>query len=136
MSEDVRALMDRVAALIEEAEHADPVSRQRLKAVLGAVLEVHGLALHRVREIVGDDAFSACAADPVVGTVLLMHDLHPVGLADRVKSALPEGSTVMRADEELVWVQVPSGTPRRWVEARLAEMAPEALSVRIDAEAT
>src|SRR6476469_4839259 len=44
--------------------------------------------LHRVWAVLSDDQRSALADDPSVASMLLMHDLYPVSLEDRVQEAL------------------------------------------------
>ena len=130
---DVQQLMDRVAGLVEEAEQAgDPVARQRAKALVAAVLELHGLALARLPAVVGPGAFEACALDPVIGSVLLVHDLHPHPLERRVRSVLPDGVTLVSADRGTVRVRAPSGTPRRELERAIADVAPDAEQIVVD----
>jgi Fe-S cluster biogenesis protein NfuA/nitrite reductase/ring-hydroxylating ferredoxin subunit len=61
---------------------------------VSAVVQMHGVGLERILSLLfaaGDDGeriAMALAEDPLVATLLLIHDLHPVPLADRVQGAL------------------------------------------------
>ncbi len=52
------------------------------------MLQVHGEGLARLLEIVGEETAKELAEDPDVGSVLLIHDLYPVPLDQRVAEAL------------------------------------------------
>ncbi|HWD85655.1 MAG TPA: NifU family protein [Solirubrobacteraceae bacterium] len=55
--------------------------------LVGAVVSLYGDGLERIVAALGDRA-QELAADPLVATLLLIHDLHPVPLAERVQAAL------------------------------------------------
>ncbi len=91
------ALVARVLGLtarLEELE--DPEARAVAEDLVGAVTEMHGDGLARVMAALdGNDPTlervrSELAADGVVASLLLMHDLHPVPLEARVLEALDE----------------------------------------------
>src|SRR5690242_2846679 len=76
---------------------ADPAAKEQARALVAAVLELHREALARAVEIVGGvDAgagaagrtMAALAADDLVASVLLLHDLHPIAADERVARAL------------------------------------------------
>ena len=56
--------------------------------LLGEMLDLHGEGLARMLAALAPDTRTSLAADPVVAAMLLVHDLHPVSLADRVGIAL------------------------------------------------
>ena len=58
--------------------------------LLGEMLDLHGEALRRIWAALDPDARERLAADPVVGQTLLVHDLHPVPLEERVAAALEQ----------------------------------------------
>ena len=83
------ALIDRVQRLTGELEGVtDPAARSIAEQLMAALLELYGEGLERVLELVGDDAVRALADDGVVGSLLLIHDLYPVPLEERVDEAL------------------------------------------------
>ncbi len=92
---DFQALLQRLDGLIREAQQAgDPAARARWQQIVQAVLEVHGAGLERLLEHVaeagepGRAILDACARDDVVGGLLLLHNVHPLGVEARVERAL------------------------------------------------
>jgi Fe-S cluster biogenesis protein NfuA len=75
---DERALIGRIEGLLDEA---DP----RTVEVAGALLDLYGEGLRRIVARVGA---SELADDELVAHLLLLHDLHPVPVEDRVRGAL------------------------------------------------
>ncbi len=73
---------------------ADPASAQQrvqeLESHLGELLAMYGDGLTRIHAVLDDQQRAALAQDPVVASVLLMHDLYPVSLEARVHEALDE----------------------------------------------
>ncbi len=49
---------------------------------------MHGEALGRIRDLIDDDTAQRLLADPAVAGVLLIHDMYPVSLEERVVQAL------------------------------------------------
>ncbi len=90
---------DRVAkleSLLEAVESLDdPVARERATEVVQALVELYGAGLERIvsqlaeRDADGELA-EAMAEDELVSHLLLLHDLHPVPLEERVRGALGE----------------------------------------------
>jgi hypothetical protein len=69
----------RVEALVAELEAVrDEAVREKARALVQAVLDVHGEGLRRLLALAGpDSAARFAAADELVGSLLLLHDLHP-----------------------------------------------------------
>jgi Fe-S cluster biogenesis protein NfuA/nitrite reductase/ring-hydroxylating ferredoxin subunit len=91
---DPAALIERVQELSEEVERL-PESRSRAvaEALLGAVLELYGDGLERIVAAIdrSDDAAAIrerLAEDGMVASLLLIHDLYPVPISERVEEAL------------------------------------------------
>jgi Fe-S cluster biogenesis protein NfuA/nitrite reductase/ring-hydroxylating ferredoxin subunit len=88
-------LIARVQRLTEELERiGDPAARRTAEELLAAVLELHGEGLGRIGHAL-DEAGEAgvkvkqeLLEDGVVSSLLLIHDLYPVGLEERVRDAL------------------------------------------------
>ena len=94
-ADDFRGRMQRLDALIREAERfADPAVQAHTREIVGALLELHGAGLERVLEHlagageVGRAAIDALARDELVGSLLLLHGLHPLDVETRVLGAL------------------------------------------------
>jgi len=79
----------RVERLLEAVE-ALPDARARAAALAAvqAVVELYGSALARIVAQVGPGTARALAGDEQVGHLLLVHDLHPLGVEERVQEAL------------------------------------------------
>ncbi len=92
---EVDELISRVQRLTEEVERIeDPRARRTAEELLAAVLELHGEGLARIGRAL-DEAGEAGVAvkgemleDGVISSLLLIHDLYPIGLEDRVREAL------------------------------------------------
>jgi Fe-S cluster biogenesis protein NfuA/nitrite reductase/ring-hydroxylating ferredoxin subunit len=75
----------------------DPAARATAMEAIQAVLELHGIALDRMLELIVEQAgeqgtalLASFAGDDRVGNVLMLHGLHPVAIATRVAQALDE----------------------------------------------
>jgi Fe-S cluster biogenesis protein NfuA/nitrite reductase/ring-hydroxylating ferredoxin subunit len=74
---------------------ADPVARQTATGVVQALLDLYGAGLERIVDEIsaGDqdgELARAFAEDELISHLLLLHGLHPVPLAERVRGALGE----------------------------------------------
>jgi hypothetical protein len=83
---------ERVEALIADLEAApDAPVTAAARELVGLVLELHGAGLARLLELAsaaaGPGLLAVLAADEAVGGLLLLHDLHPLGLEARVRAA-------------------------------------------------
>jgi Fe-S cluster biogenesis protein NfuA len=150
--------MARIDELVGELEGlSDPATRARVEELIGAVLELHGDALHRMLDAVSDQdgggaaLFGVFAADELVRSVLLVHDLHPISLADRVERALESVRPIMHGhngdvqllgiEDEVVRLRLvgscegcPSSelTMKAAVEKALYEAAPELAGIEVE----
>jgi hypothetical protein len=87
--------MRRIEVLVAELEDCgDPAIRARARALVQAVLELHGAGLSRLLEVasehgeVGRALAESFLRDELVASLLLLHDLHPHDLATRAGAAL------------------------------------------------
>src|ERR1700678_4414979 len=92
---DAERALQRAQDLSEALERLpDGQARQVGEDVLGTMLDLYGEGLRRILGIVdgagaaGRQVREGLAADGVVASLLLIHDLHPVPLAVRVQEAL------------------------------------------------
>jgi Fe-S cluster biogenesis protein NfuA/nitrite reductase/ring-hydroxylating ferredoxin subunit len=88
-------LIDRVQELSSRLESLpDGPARSLAEELVAAVVQMYGSGLERIVAAVaeagpaGEGIRDALAADPVVASLLLIHDLYPVPLEERVMSAL------------------------------------------------
>lgn len=92
---ETEQLVQRVQELQERLQATgDASTREAADALISAVVQMYGAGLERIVEILAraGDAGRAIASslsdDELVSTLLLIHDLHPVPLAERVQAAL------------------------------------------------
>ncbi len=110
--EQARGHVARVEALLEEVESlADPRARAKATEMVQALLELYGEGLARVMAHVAEGGEpsvpEALAGDELVSHLLLLHDLHPLSVDERVLAALDEVRPYLEShsgDVELVGV--------------------------------
>lgn len=91
---DPAACGERIEALLEASAVGGPLARERAEELVRLVVDLYGAGLERVLELVheagalDDDLADALADDQLVSSLLLVHGLHPYGVADRVERAL------------------------------------------------
>jgi Fe-S cluster biogenesis protein NfuA len=76
--------MDNASRLEELVAGLDPAGEE----LAGALMDLYGEGLERIMAAVDDETRARLADDGVIGSLLLMHGLHPVGLEPRVREAL------------------------------------------------
>jgi Fe-S cluster biogenesis protein NfuA len=116
---NLRAAGDRIEQLVDELRAtADPRTRDRAEELLRLVTELYGAGLARVVELAGATApglVDALVADDLVGSLLLVHGLHPGSLADRVEAALDQVRPLLSShggDVELLELDEEAGAVR------------------------
>ena len=137
-------LFRRIDELVHQLdEMPDQKNRETARALMGAILELQGAGLERMMDIVfetgdaGKAAIRKFAADELISSLLLLHDLHPDDLETRVQRALWKA----HANAELV--SVFEGTVRLRltgsgcglrdsVEALVRDAAPDLVALVID----
>jgi Fe-S cluster biogenesis protein NfuA len=99
-----RSRIERVDSLIREVERSpDPEARARTHELLQTVIELHGAALERILEKLaeadesGPALIDSLAGDDLVGSILLLHGLHPLDLETRVRQALDKVRPLLRS---------------------------------------
>jgi Fe-S cluster biogenesis protein NfuA/nitrite reductase/ring-hydroxylating ferredoxin subunit len=99
-------LLERVQRLSERVERLDdPEARDTAQELVAAILEMHGAGLATIGGVLdeagpaGEVAKAKLVADPVVASLLLIHDLYPVPLEQRVGEALEEVRPYMESHD-------------------------------------
>ncbi len=94
---DAQRAGERVEALLAElGSQAGPEVAATAEELVSCLVELYGAGLAAIAEIVGQDAeagprlMGELAADPLVESLLLLHDLHPLPAGDRVRRAIDE----------------------------------------------
>ena len=91
---NTREAGERVERLLADlGSVADAVVREKAEDLARTLVELYGAGLERVVEIVaerpdGEQIVGALADDKFVGSLLVLHDLHPVPVTERVQKAL------------------------------------------------
>ena len=101
--------IDRIVTQVNNL--ADKEAREAALHLVQAVMELHATAIERIMEIASDAGdpgwaiIDEFARDPRVSNVLLLHDLHPIDIETRVRTALDEVRPYLRShggDVELI----------------------------------
>jgi Fe-S cluster biogenesis protein NfuA len=94
--QDTQAAGERVEALLSELRtQAGPQVAATAEELVSCLVELYGAGLARITEIVGSDEagpglMDKLVADPLVESLLLVHDLHPLDTSTRVRRAVEE----------------------------------------------
>lgn len=96
MAEDneLRAASDRIETLMAELAAASPAVQAKTEELVGLLMRLYGGGLDRILSIVDEAGaaagpiFASLAADELVSTLMVLHDLHPLDLELRVGRAL------------------------------------------------
>jgi Fe-S cluster biogenesis protein NfuA/nitrite reductase/ring-hydroxylating ferredoxin subunit len=90
----LHATGERINTLLEASAAGGVVARERAEELVRLVADLYGAGLERVLTILhegghlGDDMLDALAADDLVSSLLLVHNLHPYDVQTRVEQAL------------------------------------------------
>jgi len=86
---DLRTVGDRIEVVLDELRSSlDQRAWERVEEVIGLVTDLYGGGLERVLELVSADDVEQLIADDLVGSLLVLHGLHPLDLEARVLAAL------------------------------------------------
>jgi Fe-S cluster biogenesis protein NfuA len=109
---EFRQRIQEIETLIHEVERfADPAAQAHTRALVQALLDIHGAGLARLLDHVelggthGRSIIDALARDSLVSSLLVLHGLHPLDLETRVRQALDHVRPYLRShggDVELV----------------------------------
>lgn len=131
---------------------ADPAARSIATDLLASVLQFHTAALERMLKLVegsqdGTKVLAGFDADPLVRSVLLVHNLHPDSLDARVRRAITDLEPLVKkrgasleliaAEGGLVRARIRGGDGRPLgpaVEQAIRSAAPDAVQVIIEDE--
>jgi len=101
---EFQAELQRLDGMLQDVERsADAAAREQTRAIVRAVLTLHGAGLERLLShlegagAAGRPILDACATDDVVSGLLLLHGLHPLDVVTRVHQALDEVRPYLRS---------------------------------------
>ena len=148
--DDAQAAGERVETLIAELRaQAGPQAAATAEELVSCLVELYGAGLATIIELVGEpELMDKLVADPLVESLLLVHDLHPLDTSTRVRRAvedvLPQlGSHAGEVeylgldDQGVLRLRLTQGgcsadTVRDLIEKAVAAAAPEAAGVSIE----
>jgi Fe-S cluster biogenesis protein NfuA len=156
---DAQKAGERVEALLAElGSQAGPQVAATAEELVSCLVELYGAGLAEIVRIIGEDAedgprlMAKLAADPLVESLLLLHDLHPLPVADRVRRAIeavmpqlgPHAGQVefdgvdeagvihLRLERSGHGCQSSSGPAAAAIEQAVADAAPDAAGVDVE----
>lgn len=157
MTDSLREMGDRVEAILESIKGANPATaRAKAEELVRTIVQLYGTGLSRLLEIVHESAgehasaiFERLAEDKLVAGLLLLHDLHPHTLEERVHNALErvrpylksheggvaiteirDGVVFLRMEGSCNGCPASAETVRTAIERAIIEAAPEITEVR------
>jgi Fe-S cluster biogenesis protein NfuA len=159
--QDAQAAGERVETLLTELRsHAGPQVAATAEELVSCLVELYGAGLAQIVAIVGTDEgdgsgsrlMDKLVADPLVESLLLVHDLHPLDTSTRIRRAveqvLPQlGATAgeieyqglddqgivhLRLERTAGGCQSTAGQIQTVIEQAVAGAAPEAAAVAIE----
>jgi Fe-S cluster biogenesis protein NfuA len=156
---DARATGERVEALLAELRtRAGPQAGDAAEELVGCLVELYGAGLTAIVALLSADAeagprlLAALAGDPLVESLLLVHDLHPLDADARIDRALEQVRAQLGShagvieylgidDQGVAGLRLTasghgcgssSSTVRQTVEDAVAEAAPEVAGVHVE----
>ena len=156
---DARAVGQRVEALLAELRtRAGPQAGDVAEELVGCLVELYGSGLTTIVATLGADPeagprlLAALAGDPLVESLLLVHDLHPLDADTRIERALErvraqlgshagvieylgiddQGVAGLRLTASGHGCGSSSSTARQAVEDAIADAAPEVAGVQVE----
>ena len=95
--QNAQAAGEKVEALLAELlSQAGPQVASTAEELVGCLVELYGAGLAEIVRVLGEDAeggprlLDRLVADPLVESLLLVHDLHPLDTSTRVRRAVEE----------------------------------------------
>ncbi len=151
------ALIQRVEELTAQVEQLpDPVARRTAEDLVSAVIDMYGQGLERIVEVLDEDESAGeikqqIADDGIVASLMLIHDLYPVPVEERVAEALDnvrpymeshggnvelvsleEGVARIRLEGSCDGCPASSSTLELAIKTALEETAPDLLGIEVE----
>jgi hypothetical protein len=99
---DLEGTLSQITALVEGVEHLpDREARERARALVHAVLDIHRVGLARVLALAGareggSQLVDELAEDRAIALLLSLHELHPRDVESRVAAAVEQAAARLR----------------------------------------
>ena len=127
--EALEALLARVEGL------GDGEARDAALSAIQGLLGIYGEALRRITAISPPEVLEALRADELLSQLLLLHDLHPATLEDRIASALEEVRPYMGSHGGgIELVEVSDGVARVRLEGTCSGCAASTVTLKLAVE--
>ena len=136
---DARAAGERVEELLAELRaRSGPEAAGAAEELVTCLVRLYGAGLETIMRTIGDDSRlqALLVADPLVESLLLVHDLHPLDASARIKRALGRmgtGAEFLGVDSAgIVHVRLGHGcgSTTEIVEQAITDAAPETTGVQ------
>jgi len=156
-SSPLRAVGDRIESLLAELRAInEPRARKTAEELVRSLLELYGGGIERMMEIcydspIGGELFDQFAADDLVASLLLLHDLHPEDTETRIGRALDSvrpylathggNVTLLGVQEGVVHLRLEGTcngcssstvTMKLAIEKAIEELAPEVIQIEVE----
>ena len=151
---ELRAAGDRIEILMGELAAASPAVRGKAEELVRLLMQLYGAGLERILTIVDEfDAagqsvagpiFARLAADDLVASLLVLHDLHPLDLETRVARALEHfrsyldshggAVTLLGVEDGVVRLRLEgkASSAKAAIEKAIKEAAPEIARIEVE----
>jgi hypothetical protein len=139
--DDARAAGQRVEELIAELRaRCGPQAGDVAEELVTCLVRLYGAGLAAVMRTVGDDTRlqALLIADPLVESLLMIHDLHPLGVDARIKRALGRmgggGAEFLGVDDAgvaVIRLGSGCGSTAAAIEQAVTDAAPETTGIRV-----
>jgi hypothetical protein len=103
-TQEFQERVGRIEKLVQRLEaSADPALQRAARELVGSLMEMHGVALERIIEVLSDSGeagkqlIQALASDELVGNLLILYNLHPEDLETRIGRGLDKIRPVLRS---------------------------------------
>jgi Fe-S cluster biogenesis protein NfuA len=87
-SDAAQLAAERVDRLLAQLSAADPRSAAVAEELTCCLVQLYGAGLARIVDMIGDERSAELCTDPLVESLLLVHDLHPLDADTRIRRAL------------------------------------------------
>jgi hypothetical protein len=85
---DLDSTVERIEILVAELGAADPHIRQKAEELIRVLMQLYQAGFSRAIEILGSEQVARIAEDKLVGSLLILHGLHPADAGERIVGAL------------------------------------------------
>jgi Fe-S cluster biogenesis protein NfuA/nitrite reductase/ring-hydroxylating ferredoxin subunit len=158
---ELRAAGDRIEILMGELAAASPAVQGKAEELVRLLMQLYGAGLDRILTAVDDAGqaaagpiFARLAADDLVASLMILHDLHPLDLETRVGRALDhvrpylgshggdvkllsvaDGVVLLRLEGSCQGCPSSTVTMKLAIEKAIEEAAPEILRIEVEGAA-